>query len=63
LLLAKVTTIPPLYLPGNSMSYAPFGHASFIELGSLRNRGREAGTGWVWGLFSGQGGEQVEGEA
>jgi len=27
------------------------------------SRGREANTGWVWGLLSGQWGEQVEGEA
>jgi len=27
------------------------------------SRGREASTGWVWGLLSGQWGEQVEGEA
>jgi len=28
-----------------------------------KSRGREASTGWVWGLLNGQWGEQVEGEA
>ena len=62
MLLARVTTILPRYLPGNSTFYAPFGmHQTTV--GFEESRGCEASAGWVWGLLSGHWCEQVEGEA
>jgi len=64
MLTAMVTTILPLCLTGNSTFYAPFGiHQSQTAFKLEESRRREARTGWVWGLLSGNLSEQVEGEA
>ena len=59
---ARVTTILPLCLLWNSTFYAPFGmHQTAAMLDETR--GREASTGWVWGLLSWHSCREVEGEA
>ena len=60
--LAIVTTILPLCLPGNSTFYAPFDISQQTAVMLDESRGREASTGWVWGLLSGHSREEGEGE-
>jgi len=62
LLLARVTTIIPLYFPGNSTFYASFGMHQSDKLSNLKSRGREARQAG-FGLLSGHRCGQVEGEA
>jgi len=48
MLLARVTTILPLYLSVNSTFYAPFGMHQQTAVMLEESRGGEASTGWVW---------------
>ena len=61
MLLARVTTIVPLCLPGNRTFYTHFQHTSIRQLLCVIDRGREASTGWIRGLLSGHSCEEVEG--
>ena len=63
MLLARVTTILPLCLPGNSTFYALSAYINQRAVTFDESRGREASTGWVSGLLSGHSCGQVEGEA
>jgi len=63
MLLAKVTNILPLCLPGKSTFYALSAYINQTGVMLDENRGCGASTGWVWGLLSGHSCEEVEGEA
>jgi len=62
MLLARVTTILPLCLPGNSTFNALSACINQTAVMLDESRGREASTGWIRGLLSGHSCEQVEAE-